>query len=82
MLPFMKHKMQTGVIVNTRKPDGSHVEDGMEGDDQGMEAVAEDMIRAFSTKDSKALAAALRAAFEIADSEPHVEGEHLDEEEV
>lgn len=77
----MKPRAQTGVIVNQRKPDGSKDEKGIDGDDHAMEAVAEDMIRAFNSKDSKQLAKAIRAAFEIADSEPHYEGEHLNESE-
>ncbi len=81
MLPFQKPKAQTGVIMSVRKPDGGTDEQGMDTDDHAMEAVAEDILRAISTKDSKSLAMAIRAAFEIADSEPHVEGPHLDEQE-
>lgn len=75
--------MQTGVIVNTRKSDGLGLkEEGSEGDDHAMEAVFDDIMTAIKNNDKKAGAAAVRAAFEIADSEPHVEGEHLNEEEI
>jgi hypothetical protein len=77
MLPFLKQKQQAGVIVNQRKPD-SIKEDSSE--DYALESAAEDLIRAHNTKDIKAVAAALRAAFQILDAEPHEEGEHTNDE--
>lgn len=50
-----------------------------EGPDEGLEAAGTDLLRAINAKNPKAIAAALRAAFEILDSMPHVEGEHLEE---
>jgi len=78
-LPFLanKNKMQTGLMVQTRKPDGE--KDESTGSDHAMEAVAEDMIRALHSRDSKALAQAIRAAFEIADSSE--ESQDLNEQE-
>ena len=82
MLPFMQKKPVAGLIVAQRKPDGTHEESHSEGnEDQGLEACAVDLIRAIHSKDSKAAAAAMRAAFEICDSEPHEEGPHLNESE-
>jgi len=53
----------------------------MEGDeDQGLMACAEDLIKAIHAKDTSATASALRAAFELCDSEPHDEGPHLNDE--
>jgi hypothetical protein len=52
-------------------------------DDEGMdylEMCADDLKHALKAGDSKAIAAALRAAFELLDSEPHVEGPHTNEE--
>ncbi len=75
MLPFLKSKNVAGVIISQRKPDGGMEEMGP-GDpapDAGMEACAEDIMRAIASKDAKAFAVALRAAFEMMESEPHEE---------
>lgn len=69
-LPFLRPKHQVGVIIKQRNPDGSSQEQASEGNENyAMEAVAEDIIRAVSSKDSKALGAAIRHAFEIMASE-------------
>jgi hypothetical protein len=77
ILPF-QDKKKVGAflskkVVQTSAPEveGPHLE-------EGMKAAAEDLIHAVHNKDIEAVAAALRAAFEIADSEPHVEGEHIE----
>lgn len=76
----MKQKPQTGVIVSQRKPDGSKEEIGNEGEENhGLIACAEDLIRAISQKDPQHIALALRAAFQILESEPHEEGEHTND---
>lgn len=49
-----------------------------EGDQ--LEAVAEELIAAVHAGDAAAVAEALRAAFAVCDAEPHVEGEHVNEE--
>ncbi len=76
MLPFLKPKTVAGAIMSVRKPDGG-MEDmaGPEDSapDAGMEACAEDIMRAIASKDAKAFAVALRAAFEMMESEPHEE---------
>lgn len=77
MLPFLKHKRTAGLIVTTRSPDGDKKELYQEGDEHaGLEACAEDIINAISNKDAKALASALKAAFEVCDAQPHEEGPH------
>lgn len=82
MLPFLKPRAVAGLIVSKRKPDGSTEPEHVEGDEAApLEAAAEDLIRAIHSKDTKAVAAALKAAFEISDSEPHVEGPHTNESE-
>jgi hypothetical protein len=78
MLPFLKKKHQTGVITQTRQPDED--KEPKDSEDQGLMACAQDLIDAIQASDSKRVAAALRAAFEIVDSQPHEEGEHTDEE--
>lgn len=82
MLPFLKPKSVSGLIVQKRKSDGSQEmpQDPQEQDSSGLEACAEDMIRAFHTKDAKALASAFQSAFEICDSQPHEEGPHIESE--
>ena len=47
-----------------------------DGDDAGMLSAARDLIEAVHRGDDAGVAAALRSAFKIADSEPHEEGEH------
>lgn len=75
MLPFLKRKEGSSsdpVESLKRSPD-----EGAEEFDS-LESAAEDLINAVHAKDVKAVAAALRAAFELSDSEPHVEGPHLE----
>lgn len=80
-LPFLKPKATAGVIISQRKPDGGNEIEGMDGDeDAGLNAAAADLIRAVHSKDEMSVASALRAAFEILDSQPHEEGEHTNEE--
>lgn len=74
MLPFRKNQDDVGASAPvqsvSRKPD----EDSDSYD--AMEAAAEDLISAIHSKSVKAVAEALRSAFELADSEPHLEGPH------
>lgn len=71
-----------GIIVTTRKPDGStEPEDQSDGDDQGLSACAADLIRAVHAKDESAVASALKAAFEILDSQSPDEEQPNNEEE-
>ncbi len=72
MLPFLKKSHESSaagpVESVTREPDE-------EQDLDSMEVAAEDVLSAIAAKDAKALAVAMRAAFELCDSEPHEEGE-------
>jgi hypothetical protein len=74
MLPFLKNTKEASVSmpadVKKREPDD-------ESDFDALETAGQDLIDAVHSKDARAVAAALRAAFEIADSEPHEEGPHL-----
>lgn len=84
MLPFIKPKTKTASLsIKYRKPDEKEpFADGGEADgDSGMHAAAQDILRAIESHDFKHLALALKAAFDIFDSQPHVEGEHLNESE-
>lgn len=74
MLPFLKNKMEGSssepVEIKKREPDE-------ESDYDGLHACAEDLMNAVHAKDIPGIAEALRAAFQVCDSEPHEEGEHI-----
>jgi hypothetical protein len=76
MLPFLKNQqegsMSEPVEPIKRKPDHEEEYDMLE-------SAADDLIAAVHSKNSKDVASALRAAFEICDSEPHYEGSHEEE---
>lgn len=75
MLPFLKNKKDASVSsasVPVQKRD--HDED-YEYD--SMEVAAEELCHALEKKDYKAIAQALKATFEILDSESNEEGPHL-----
>lgn len=69
ILPYLKPKPVAGLIISHRKPDGSNEMASEDNDMHAMEACAEDLIRAVHAKDAKAVAAALKAAIECADSQ-------------
>jgi hypothetical protein len=83
LLPFLKKKpaAAVGVIVKTRTPDEKPEQD-QDDSSAGIEACAHDLLTAIEAKDVKGIADALQAAFEIADSQPHEEGEHTNESET
>ncbi len=70
MLPALKRKNDVGISIPAesieRKPD-----EGAEYD--VLESAADDLIAAVHSKDTKAVCVALRAAFELLESEPHQE---------
>lgn len=74
MLPFHKLNQEaaaSGPVESiVREPD-----EGAEYD--VLESAAEDLVRAVHSKDIKGVAEALRAAFDLCDSEPHEEGPHI-----
>lgn len=73
MLPFLKKSKESSASAPVesieRKPDEDKPYDALL-------VAAEDMISAFKADSPKDLAAAIRAAFELCDSEPHEEGPH------
>jgi hypothetical protein len=77
MLPFLKKDKEASVSVpvdvQKREPDE-------ESDYDTLESAADDLISAIHAKDTKGVCVALRAAFELLDSEPHDEGPHTNEE--
>ena len=76
MLPFLKQKIQSPTIIEHRKPDQeepSSEESQESNDNEGLEAAASDLIDAVHNRDPKAAASAMRAAFELMESQPHEE---------
>lgn len=72
MLPFLKKQEAAASIpieTKKREPDS-------EPEFDTLESAGQDLIDAIHSKDVKSVAAALRAAFELLDSEPHFEGPH------
>jgi hypothetical protein len=69
MLPFLKPQRAAGVIMATRKPDGSHTPEQEEGEAHPhLMAAAEDLVRAIHAKDAKAVASAMQACHGICSS--------------
>lgn len=73
MLPFLKRNHEASASTPVESIKREHDED-VEFD--VLESAAQDLIDAMHSKDVKATAEALRAAFELCDSEPHEEGPH------
>lgn len=77
MLPFLKHKKDTGIagiIIKKRNPDTQDTESTEET--SSIDTCAQDLIDAVHAKDVAGVSEALKAAFKIMESEPHEEGEH------
>lgn len=79
-IPFLKNKRVAGLIIAHRKKDSIDESHSVDDEDAGLHAVSADLIRAIHDKDVSAVSKALESAFQILDSRPHVEGEHLGEE--
>ena len=71
MLPFMKKK--EGSVSLPAEPIRREHDEGAEYD--MLESAAEDLISAVHSKDVKGVCSALKAAFEMMESEPHEENE-------
>lgn len=81
MLPFLKKKNEggvAGIIVKTRPPDEKSEQDQDDSKVDSIEYCAQDLLKAIESKDIKAIAEALRDVFDILDSQPHEEGEHIE----
>ncbi len=81
MLPFLKQKPAAALIISKRTPDdpAGKTEHAAGDEYHELEGICEDILRAIESKDAKALAMAIKDAFEVADSYPHEEGPHTDE---
>jgi hypothetical protein len=84
LLPFLKPKNQgvAGLVVKMRKPDekaeGGEISEESDDKDAAIHACAQDLIKAVHSHDVKGAAEAIRSAFEILESMPHEEGEHVE----
>lgn len=80
MLPMFDHKKTVSLIMQKRKGETGFTSEPNEiqapNSHEGLEAAAEDLIAAVESKDKRAVAAALKSAFEICDASPHDEGPH------
>jgi hypothetical protein len=70
LLPFMKNKEVS--VAPASEPSKPKPDD----DFDFLEVAAHEILDAVAKKDAKALAIAIRSAFEMCDSEPHHEGKH------
>ncbi len=68
--------------MSKKSPDGGGMDSPDDMDyhdpDEGLRSATEDLFAAFEKKDVDAGMRALKAAFQLCDSEPHEEGEHED----
>ena len=79
MLPFLKPKKVVGVIMAKATKDGSLEISHEEGKlPPEMLEVAQDLMKALEAKDAEGVGQALVAAAHLADTMPHLEGEHED----
>ncbi len=75
-LPFLRNNNQgSGTVTHVRRAPDSPEDTAHDG----LRAASRDLIHAFASGDEDKVMAALRAAFQILDSEPHEEGPHLNE---
>ena len=79
MLPQIRKRNLATIILAKRKPDGS-IEEKPEDPkaSEGLASAFSDVVKAIHAGDMDAGASALKSFFEICDSQPHEEGEHLD----
>lgn len=74
MIMMGDKKKMIGAILGPEKQDEPESE-GMDA----LHALSEELIDAIHAKDAPGVASALQAAFEEMDSEPHVEGPHIED---
>ncbi len=79
LLPFLKKAKDaqiSGVIVKHRSPDENTSEESQDDPAAAIESCAQELIRAVHAKDTKAVAEALKDAFDILEELPHDEVDH------
>lgn len=81
MAPFFSPRPSMGnVLVLDRKPDDETAESGQDLGE--LEAAMAPLLKAFESKDLKAMAHAFSDAFQIADISPHEEYPHDEDEDL
>jgi hypothetical protein len=75
LLPFLKNKQEVGMSASVDSV--KRKSDNPDEDYDVLESAAEDLCNAVHAKDYKAAATALRAAFDLLESESHQEGPSL-----
>ncbi len=77
MLPFLKKRESqvSGLIMKMREPDVKPDENQEDDSSAAIEACAQELIRSIHNKDIKAVAQALKDAFEVLESLPEDEDE-------
>jgi hypothetical protein len=78
-LPFLKQKIRQEASIPVQHFETKSKEEDKDSEDSALIAAAQDIVRAIESKDFKHLAMAIRSAFQILDSEEHVEGPHTNE---
>lgn len=83
LLPFLKPKAASmaGLIIKNREPDEA-VKNAPEDDSAAIDSCAQELINAIHNKDTKAVSAALKDAFDILESLPHEENNEVPEDEI
>ena len=76
---FDPKKMGVAIALKLKPKDDAGAEE--ESEVGSLEACAQDLIVGIKQDDPKAVESALRAAFEVLESEPHEEGPPVDESE-
>ena len=79
-LPFLKRTKEGSVSMPVETVKRTPDDESSESYDY-MESVADDLISAVHSKDSKGVVAALKAAFEIMEESPHEENNSMEGEE-
>lgn len=81
MLPFLAKKQESansGISIKTRTPDEKPESEDQDDPTAAKEACGQAIITAIQSGSAKAVADAMQDMFEICDSEPHVEGDHVE----
>jgi len=82
MIPFLDKKKTSvaGLIIKNRTPDEKPEENQEDTHTMAIEECAKDLIDAVHNKDIKAVASAIKDAFEILEQMPHKEIDHSGDE--
>lgn len=80
-LPFLRKRQMAGLIVERMKSSKEKSSEEGVGADQGdsLKETAKELIDAIHMNEVDKVAQLLRDAFVILESEPHVEGPHIEE---